>query len=248
MRSGVESKVGGLVVLLNLAIGTVALGQGGGASSDGPGAFNHVEVRTTIVKAMADGAAVKQGDIVCVLDPRPVQSLIKAQAVSVKAAEASRQNAALDRELAEIAVVEYVDGTYKQDLETAIGAAILADSDLKRAEDRVAWSERMLERGSVSLNENVSAKLDLQRAKFALEQAQMRRLVLEKFTKDKTIKELKSAVEQANVEMLRRQAALELEKGKLESLVRQASECEVKAPAKGVLRFAPMVETGAVVR
>lgn len=53
----------------------------------------------------------------------------------LNALEASYQNAKLTREVAEIAVMEYADGTYKQDRETL--------TDLERANARQEWLDQM---------------------------------------------------------------------------------------------------------
>ena len=57
-------------------------------------------------------------------------------------AEAAYQQSKLTREVAEIAVTEYVEGVYKQEKETIQGEIALAKSELKRAEDRLEWDPR----------------------------------------------------------------------------------------------------------
>ena len=54
----------------------------------------------------------------------------------------------------------------------------------------------------------------MQKAKFALEQAQTKKDVLEKYTKEKTIKELQAEVEKAKSDELAKKATYELEKSK----------------------------------
>ena len=44
--------------------------------------------------------------------------------------------------MAEIAVIEYEEGIYKQDSQTVKGEIALADSDRKRAEDRLDLVQR----------------------------------------------------------------------------------------------------------
>ena len=71
---------------------------------------------------------------------------------------ANHENAKLTREVAEIAVVEYVEGIFKQDLATVEGEIKLAESDLSRSEDRLDWARRMYEKGYVSLATRTSRK------------------------------------------------------------------------------------------
>ena len=179
--------------------------------------------------------------------------------ITTKGAEASYQNAKLTREVAEIAVTEYIEGIFKQELETALGEIALAESDLKRSEDRLDWSNKMFSKGYISLGQNISEKLTVQKSAFSLEQAQTKRKVLEQYTKEKTIKELKSEVEKARSDELAKQSTWELEKSKEAKLRKQISYCKLIAPSDGLVVFAndpnrfggqqtPQIEEGATVR
>jgi hypothetical protein len=55
--------------------------------------------------------------------------------IAVNAARAAYENAKLTREVAEIAVTEYVEGISEQ--------IRLGENDTQRAQDRLAWSKRM---------------------------------------------------------------------------------------------------------
>lgn len=90
-----------------------------------------------------------------------------------------------------------------------------------RARDRLAWVVRMADKHFPSRDGLVSAELVLKRCEFALEQAQSKRKVLVEYTKPKTLKELRSAVEKARSDELAKQAAWELEKAKGTKLGRQ---------------------------
>ncbi len=120
-------------------------------------------------------------------------------------AEADYHNARLARALAELAVEEYEQCTFEQDLAMVDGETMLAESDLTRAEDRTAWARRMFEKGFVNIAQKVSEELSLRKVQFALEQAQAKRKVLVDFTKGKTIKELNNALEKARAAELDKQ-------------------------------------------
>ena len=73
----------------------------------------------------------------------------------------------------------------------------------------------MFDKGYVSQAQKVSEELTLKKAQFALEQAQSKReVLLNQYTKGKTIKELRSEVEKARSDELAKEAAWELEKAK----------------------------------
>ncbi len=158
-----------------------------------------------------EGTPVKKGEIVCQLDSAALKDQLVNQKITTKSAEANHENAKLTREVAEIAVVEYEEGIFKQDLATVEGEIKLAESDLSRSEDRLDWARRMYEKGYVSMATRISEELTLKKARFALEQAQSKKKVLVDYTKDKTIKELKSEVEKARSDELAKKATCELE-------------------------------------
>ena len=63
-----------------------------------------------------EGTPVKKGEIVCQLDSAALNDQLVNQKITTKSAEANHENAKLTREVAEIAVVEYEEGIFKQDL------------------------------------------------------------------------------------------------------------------------------------
>jgi hypothetical protein len=130
----------------------------------------------------------------------------KRDSVAVLGARASYENARLTREVAEIALAEYVQAIYEQDRETILGEIALARSDRERAEDRLEWTERMLDKGHVVLVDYTSAKLSVDRAAFVEEQACTKLDVLDRYTYEKTLKELTSEVEKARAEELAKKA------------------------------------------
>jgi HlyD family secretion protein len=218
-----------------------------------------VEGQTTIISILPEGTPVKKGDLVCELDSASLKDQLTNQKIATQGAEASYQNARLTREVAQIAVKEYKEGIYLQDKATIQGEMKLAESDLKRAEDRVDWATRMYEKGYVSKAQKVSEELNFQKAKFTLEQSQSKLDVLEKYTKGKTIKELESEVEKSLSDELAKKQTYQLERDKEAKLERQIANCKLLAPGDGIVVYAndpmksfgsnqPQVEEGATVR
>ena len=228
-------------------------------SSSNDDAYCQVEGQTTIITIVPEGTRVTKGQLVCELDSATLKDQLTTQMITTRGAEAAYLNAKLTRQVAEIAVVEYLEGIYKQDKETVLGEIALAKADMNRAEDRLKWSEKMLEKSYVSLGQVISDRLTLQRAIFAVEQAQTKLNVLEKYTKDKTKKELESEVEKAKSDELAKESTWSLEKSKEEKLNRQIAHCKILAPNDGLVVYAndpgrsfgstqPQIEEGATVR
>ena len=197
-----------------------------------------VEGTTTIIFILPEGSKVKKGDKVCELDAATLKDTHKNQQITTQQASASYQQAKLTREVAEVAVKEYVEGVFKQDYETVQGEIALAKSDVTRAQDRLTWSSKMKEKGYISESARLADYLSLEKSKFTLEQAQTKKEVLEKYTKEKTTKELQAEVEKAKSDELAKNATYELEKSKEEKLARQIKNCILVAPGDGLVVYA----------
>jgi RNA polymerase sigma factor (sigma-70 family) len=146
---------------------------------------------------------------------------LRAQQLATRKARALYEIARLTRELAALAAEEYEEVSYPRDLATAGAEIKFAKGDLVRSQDRQEWAERMYKKGYVSKATKISEDLNLEKAKFALEQSQSKRDVLVKYTRDKTIKELDSEVKKARVEELEKEALWERERAKEFELERQ---------------------------
>jgi hypothetical protein len=205
-----------------------------------------VDGRTTTIVISA--ARATGGDLEASPGPAVIKTRLAEQRIRTKQAEASYVNARLTREVAEIAVTEYKEGILQQDLKTLEAELALAKSDVERAQDRADWANRMVEKGFVSKAQVVSEQMSVQRAKFALEQARTKKAVLNKYTKDKTIKELTSEVEKARSDELSKQATWALEKSKEAELLKQSGSAVTSPPLTSRIRSTGPVEVETTVR
>jgi hypothetical protein len=172
------------------------------------------------------------------LDSRqsPMDRLVNLR-IDASKAEAEYLNAKLGREVAEIAVKEYSEGIFVQDLATVEGELSHAKSEIDRARDRVATAKDRQEKIKEVADENTaygrminydysdrvtSAMLQEPKTQFALEVAETKKKVLVEYTKPKQIKELQSEVAKARSKELAKQAESELLKGQIESLQKTA--------------------------
>jgi hypothetical protein len=199
------------------------------AGRKGNEVLNVVEDRTTILSIKPEGSPVRGGELVCELSTAPLQDKLIDQAIAVKRAEADYLNARNARQVAEVAFVEYEQGTFEQELETVQAEIALAESEKKRAE-----SEKKRPEDRISLQQKI----------FILEQARTKKSVLVHYTKDKTIKELKSEVEKARSGELAKKAAYEREQASQQRLIRQLENCKVFAPNSGRLRYSRPIAGG----
>jgi len=161
-----------------------------------------------------DGSRVKEGERICELDSSPLKDRLVNQTITTRAAEAAYQEARLAREVAEIALTEYVEGTLegeRRTLKTTIASAesaVRAETvRLERIRDvRKRVKEALAGNGGAATPADMVAELDiedrlgsaeraLERERRALERAKARQEVLEKSTSKKRSAELKGEVE-----------------------------------------------------
>ena len=163
-------------------------------------------------------------------------------------------NAKNTLEVAEIAVKEYEEGIYPQDLQTVQGEIKRAELGLKKTEARlertrrarqrlnevIGRKERATESGDIVAELDLDDRLDaadqaLRRERLSLENAQSKLNVLQNYTKEKTLKELNSEVQKARSDLLTKKLRWDLEKAKEAKLEKQIELCKIYAPAEGIV-------------
>lgn len=152
--------IAGSIALLAVA---VASGQdrkaGNPAERKSIDVFNPVEGRITVISSLPDGTRVSKGDLVCELDPSELRDRRTSLEIAIRGGEAGIQGARISREVAVMAVTEYKEGIFVQDLATVVGEIKQAESNLTHAEDALEWSRRMFDKGYVSMAARVSEEL-----------------------------------------------------------------------------------------
>ena len=133
---------------------------------------------------------------------------------------------------------------------------------MKRAESKLQWTERLLEKGYVSKEEHEADRLALKRQQVALEQAntaealfktyeflkQVRTLqsaLLESLeSKRRTEEKANSALAQAEAQFREREDKLRLEQEQLKKLEAQAKSCVIRATSPGLVVYASSEDRG----
>ncbi len=241
--------------------------------------FSNVKGTTSIIMIKPEGTRVTKGEVVCELDSASLRDQLVNAQIAIKNAEVDFQNARVARELAESAVAEFVDGTFTQELNSAKADVALAESAIQQSERRRDRARKARQRladllagkNGVVAASDIVAELDIEdrldeseqsllREKAALDRAKSRQEILEKFTRDRTLKALALEVERARPEERAKQERWQLEQSKAKSLERQIAACTLVAPTDGLLVYAkpprvgtnrppfPYIEEGAQVR
>lgn len=211
---------------------------------------------STILKIIADGTVVKPGDELIQLDASTIEEEISQQRITYETALANKIQAESDLAVAEIGVTEYLEGTFRKEMQTAESNVAIAEENLRVAQNVLDHSNDMFRKGYVSQLELDGNRYSLQHARLQLELMKTEVDVLERFTKPKTLQELNSSLTAAKGKLAAEEAALELEEGKLKRLEEQRDGCVIHAEVAGMVvypetepwRNEPAIEEGSTVR
>lgn len=193
---------------------------------------------TTILWIIEDGKQVRKGDELVRLDSSTIEENVNQQRIAASKAEATKITAEKDWSAATIAVDEYLQGTFLQELQTAESNIIIAMENLRSAENIADHTRGMARKGYVTPLQLESKEFAVKRAKLDLELQETTKKVLENFTKAKTLEQLYSTRDSAQARAKSEVAAYDLEVGKLKRLEAQLKKCTIIAPQDGMVVYA----------
>jgi HlyD family secretion protein len=182
-----------------------------------------VEGGSTIVQIVKEGASVKKGDVLVVLDSSLIRQKMDDAQLALQTAEADvttakemldiqqSQNAAnldaakVDLELAKLAVQQYTEGTYPADLQTAKTTLEMAKITVANKEDDLKQTRELYAKNFVTLADVKTAELNLTTVQNDMKKAESALLVLEKYTHTMEIAAKNSYLAQAEQKLARTQ-------------------------------------------
>ena len=169
----------------------------------------------TIIWLVDDGARVTKGMEIVRLDASVLSENATAQKIAYEKARALMIQAEKDHAAAKIAVEEYREGLFKNDLRTAESNVTAATERLQGTRNTLAYGERMFRKGYITPQQLEAQKSAVARAELDLGTTNIALDVLTRFTRPKMITELESVRDAAAARLESERAALELEKLKL---------------------------------
>lgn len=255
---------------------------------------SEVEGQARIINIVPEGSLVKEGDLLVELDSSDFEDRINQQEITVESAKATlteaqenleiqkNQNrsdikaAELKVKFAKVDLKKYLQGDWPQQKRSAGAAITIAEEELKRANDRLKWTQKLEKEGFVTRSELEADQLSVKKAELKLEEARESLHILEEYENPKKEEQLAAAVEEtdqelgrvkhkASAQILQKEASLraheatyKLQVQKLDKLKEQKARCRICAPAPGLVvyyaesrRFRASesaIEEGAVVR
>lgn len=226
-----------------------------------------------IVDLAPEGTRVAEGDVVVRFDTDKLARSIAEQEVKSRTADAKARageedlevaknqaaseiaKAKLALKLAEIDLRKYIEGDFPQEQREIEGEILIAQEELKRAHDRVIYSDRLRRKGYLSAGEAEADKFAETKAQNTLNLGKEKLRVLEKFTRERTEAELSanseeaaremerctrsqnSTIAKANSDFLVARDTAAIEKAQLDRLKQMLERCTVKAPRDGILVY-----------
>lgn len=193
---------------------------------------------TQILSVVAEGTHVKKGDILVRLDASALERERDQQQIVCNTSESVVIQARNTYEAAKIARVEYIEGTYKQEEQRILGEVFVAEQNLRSAQLSLESAQRLLSKGIVTALQVEGEQFLVDKARNELEAAQTRLRVLREYTLAKSLKQFDSDIATSEAKWKAEESSLELEKKKLEDILKQVANCEIKAPADGQVVYA----------
>lgn len=191
-----------------------------------------------ILRLVPEGTDVEPGDFLVQLDSSSLEEERTTQKIAVNNAKALVVEAHNVYETAVIAEKEYLQGTYIQERQTIQSEVFVAEENLNRAKEYVAYSSRLAAKGYVNDLQLQADKFAVEKSQKELDAAHTKLRVLDEFTKEKMVKQFESDIIIAKAKWEAEQNSFELETQKLKDIEDQIAKCTITAPKAGVVTYA----------
>lgn len=260
---GPKEKVGPLTHKVERGVFTFVVTEKGEVESS-----SNVEVRctvqskssggTAILEIIDEGTYVNEGDLLVRFDSSGLEDEVNLQQITVNSSEAAMVEAENVYKAAQIALEEYLQGTFKQEEQTLQNEIFVAEENLRRAEDYAQFSAKLAAKGYVTDLQLEGDRFAVDRTRKELEIAQNKLDILRRLTKKKMIGQFESDIHIAQAKLASAKKIYELDVDKLELIQSQIEACTLYAPSSGQVVYANetsrrgdsefIVEEGAMIR
>ncbi len=193
---------------------------------------------STILTLIDEGTQVKKGDVLCTFDSSEYEELVRTQEIKTEQADAARKTAQLNFEVAELAVHEFRNGLYNQQLQSLEGMIALTQSDIERAGDRLKWTEKMLGKGYASVATKATDARTLAQSQQDFMTSRLDLTNFLEYGSKKSMMELTSEVEKRRYELIANTMRVNRNRDQLATYKRMVDLCTIRAPHDGFLIYA----------
>lgn len=199
-------------------------GSGGGSSGGTP-----------ILWVIEEGTYVKKGDKLVELDASALDNQRKTQRIAVSSAQAQVISSQAAVRTAEIALQEYLEGTFMSERKAILSEIDVAKQGLLNATLKLESAERLAAKGMYKKTQVQAEGFAVSNAKNMLEDAEARLGILERLTKEKFKVQFESDIEAAKAKLESDTSVLAEEEDKLRDIEDQMAKCVIFSPAEGVV-------------
>jgi len=190
---------------------------------------------TPILWVIDEGTYVKKGDKLVELDASAFEDELTTQRIAVSGAESTVISSDALFRTAEIALQEYLEGTYLSERKTLLSDIALSEQNLRKAELNLASAERMAAKGLLKSLQIEAENFAVANTKNLLESAQAKLKVLDELTKEKMKVKYTSDIEAARAKLGSDKIVLAEEQDTLKEIEQQIAKCLILSPADGVV-------------
>ena len=193
---------------------------------------------STVLWVVDDGSMVKKGDLLCSLDASEYEELVRQQEIKVERVKTDLIAAELALETAELSVVQFRDGIVKEAVEEYEGKLSLAEADVARTKDRLAWTIKMRQKGYSSLGQLASETQAVAKAEQAVLKARWTLNLFREYGGPLETQTLAATAEKAksNLIAVRLRSIQTFER--LDYYKKMVEACSIKAPHDGFVIYA----------
>jgi len=209
---------------------------------------NNVEVKclvksrnsggTEIIWVIDEGEVVEKDQVVLRLDSSALEEERDRQQIVCNTSLGIKVQAKNNYEAALIEKTEYLEGAFKQEERTIQSEIFVAEENQRRAEQYARYSERLAAKGYVTALQLEADRFAVKKARNELELARQKLLVLQKFTKEKNLKNLESAIATAKTKWETEEKSYILELKQLDEIVAAIKDCTLTSPKAGQVVYA----------
>ncbi len=214
------------------------MGQQGGRGGGNNNPFGQERAGSTrILWILEEGTPVKEGDKVCELDSAALEDERRAQLIRFAQAKSWVEQAESALKSAKIALDEYRDGIYPQDLSLIDQYTDSCRIQLEQFQRDLDWERAMFSQGLRSDSQLKAARYKHEKGEIALRDAQGIREQLVKYTGPKVVAELQAKIAAVESDLQAQKAAFTLEEQRKRDLEKAIANCVLYAPRDGIVVY-----------
>ena len=190
-----------------------------------------------------DGNDLK-GELLVTLDARSLELERVQQQITVNTSESLVTQAKNTLKAANIARIEYLEGTFRNEERSIKGEVFVAAQAVRTAQLGLESAERLGSKGLITPLQLEGLQFAVQKAQNDLDNANGKLNVLHKYTKEKMLTQFDSDIKTAETKVKNEENSHKLELDKLKDISDQIGKCTITAPQDGQVVYVNKYNTG----